>query len=108
MAEKTLTLAGAGAEPPMRTLLEAWLDHPTTELAPLTVRRYRGAVMHFPVWYARVDDTDGDVQQPSAYPGDDSCKAISDERNGPRNSAKSATVAVPTTSPSVSQVCMTH
>ena len=47
-------------------------------------------------------DTDGEVQQPSAYSDDDSCKAISDERNGSRNSANSATVAVPTTSPSVS------
>ncbi len=55
MAEKTLTLVDAGAEPPMRTLLEAWLDHSTTELAPLTVRRYRGAVAHFLAWHERVD-----------------------------------------------------
>ncbi len=52
------------------------------------------------------NDTDGEVQQPSAYSGDDSCKAISDERNGSRNFANSATVAVPTTSPSVSNVGM--
>ena len=31
--------------------------------------------------------TDGEVQQPFAYSGDGACKAISDERNGSRNSA---------------------
>jgi hypothetical protein len=43
-------------------------------------------------------DTDGEVPQPSAYSDDDCCEAISDERNGSRNSAHSATAAVPTTS----------
>ena len=43
-------------------------------------------------------DTDGEVQQPSAYSGNDSCKAISDERNGSRNAANSATAAFPETS----------
>lgn len=71
MTEKTLTLVDAGTEPPMRTLLEAWLDHPTTELAPLTVRRYRGAVAHFLTWHERVDGrapTLGDMH-PTALAG---------------------------------------
>ncbi len=55
-----------------------------------------------PSWVSRTLDTDGEVQQPSAYSDDDSCKVIYDERNGARNVANSATVAVPTTSPSVS------
>ncbi len=53
-------------------------------------------------WLSRTLDTDGEVPQPSAYADDDYCEAISDERNGSRNSAYSATAAVPTTSPSVS------
>jgi len=49
-------------------------------------------------------DTVGEVKQPSAYAGNGSCKAISDERNGSWNSANAATAAAPMTSPAVSKV----
>ncbi len=55
MTEKTLTLADVSEDPSLRSLLEAWLQHPADELAPLTVRRYRGAVAHFLAWYEEVD-----------------------------------------------------
>jgi len=55
MAEKMLSRADAADELPLRSLLGAWLGHPTHELAPLTVRRYRGAVAHFLAWYESID-----------------------------------------------------
>jgi len=55
MTEKTLALVDTPDDPALRSLLEAWLHHPTDELALLTVRRYRGALTHFLAWYEAVD-----------------------------------------------------
>lgn len=55
MTEKTLVRTEASDDPPVEALLNAWLQHPTGELAPLTVRRYRRAVLHFLSWYEEAD-----------------------------------------------------
>ncbi len=55
MTEKTRMLTATADDPLIQALLTAWLQRPTGELAPLTVRRYRCAVLHFLSWYEEAD-----------------------------------------------------
>jgi len=55
MTEKTRMLTDAADAPSVQSLLTAWLQHPAVELAPLTIRRYRQAVLHFLSWYEEAD-----------------------------------------------------
>jgi site-specific recombinase XerD len=56
MTEKTpLARAGVDATPAGQSLLDAWLRHVVADFAPLTLRRYRGAVAHFLQWYEQIE-----------------------------------------------------
>lgn len=53
MTEKTLHVVGDGEDQPTAAaLLMLWQQHVAGERAPLTLRRYGGALRHFLVWYA--------------------------------------------------------
>jgi hypothetical protein len=52
VTEKTLrTLPEANEDPPPAALLRLWQEQPAIDRAPLTVRRYNGALRRFLAWY---------------------------------------------------------